>query len=43
MALRDGDELYVPDKASATFNWQAAFGAIGAVTGLIWAIRYAAR
>lgn len=43
MALRDGDELYLPDKASSSFNWQAAFGAVGAVTGLIWAIRYAAR
>ena len=43
MALRDGDELYLPDKASASVNWQGIFGALGAVTGLIWAIRYAAR
>jgi hypothetical protein len=43
MALRDGDELYLPDKSNAGFNWQAAFGAASAVTGLIWAIRYAAR
>lgn len=43
MALRDGDELYLPDRANAGFNWQAAFGALGAVTSLIWAIRYAAR
>lgn len=43
MSLRDGDELYLPDKTNAGFNWTAAFGALGAVSSLIWAIRYAAR
>ena len=32
MALRDGDELYVPDRASSTFNWQAALGTVSALT-----------
>ncbi len=40
MALRDGDELYVPDKTSAGFNWQNVFYGIGAVTSLFWLIRY---
>ena len=40
MALRDGDELYVPDRASSTFNWQAALGAVSAVTGLYFLLRY---
>ena len=40
MALRDGDELYVPDKASAGFSWQTALGALSAVSGLIWLFRF---
>jgi protein involved in polysaccharide export with SLBB domain len=40
MALRDGDELFVPDKTNSTFNWQTLFGAVGAVTGLYWLLRY---
>jgi len=40
MALRDGDELYVPDKASSTFNWQTALGAVSALTGLYFLVRY---
>ena len=43
MSLRNGDELYLPDKANAGFNWQAAIGAASAVATLVWAIRYAAR
>jgi protein involved in polysaccharide export with SLBB domain len=43
MALRDGDELYLPDKANSGFNWQGAIGAASAVATLIWALRYAAR
>ena len=39
MALRDGDEFYVPDKASASFDWQKVLGAMGAVTGIIWIFR----
>ena len=39
MAMRDGDELYVPDKSSAGWNWQNVFYGIGAVTSLLWLIR----
>ena len=39
MALRDGDELYVPDKASSTFNWQSAMAVIGAVTSIYYIAR----
>lgn len=41
MGLRDGDELYLPDKASATFDWQKVLGAMGAVAGVIWLFRSA--
>ena len=43
MALRDGDELYLPEKSSSSNKLQTTFGVITAVTGLIWAIRYASR
>lgn len=43
MALRDGDELYVPDRASSTFNWQTALGVVSAVTGLYFLFRYRRR
>ena len=39
MSLRNGDELYLPDKASSGFNWQLVLGGVGAVTTLIWAVR----
>lgn len=39
MSLRDGDEVFIPDKASA-FSFQSAIGIIGAVTGLIITLRY---
>jgi hypothetical protein len=34
MALRDGDELYLPDRANAGFNWQLALSVVGTITGL---------
>lgn len=43
MALRDGDELFVPDKASATFNWQTAIGVVSTLTGLYFVVRYGFR
>jgi protein involved in polysaccharide export with SLBB domain len=43
MALRDGDEIYVPDRASSTFDWQKALQAVTAVTGAYFLIRYGLR
>jgi protein involved in polysaccharide export with SLBB domain len=43
MSLRDGDEIYVPDRASATFDWQKALGAVSALTGVYFIIRYGVR
>lgn len=40
MAMRDGDELYLPDRASSTFNWQTALGAVSAITGIYFLLRY---
>jgi protein involved in polysaccharide export with SLBB domain len=40
MAMRNGDELYLPDKASSTFNVQTAIGLVSAVTGLYFLLRY---
>lgn len=39
MALRDGDELYVPDKLSSTFQWQSVFAVIGALTSIYFIAR----
>jgi len=39
MALRDGDELYVPDKASAAFPLTTVLAVIGAVTSLYFIAR----
>lgn len=39
MAMRDGDELYVPDRASSTFQWQTALAIVGTLTGLYWLFR----
>lgn len=39
MAIRDGDELYLPDKASSTFTWQNVLGVVSAVTGVVWLVR----
>lgn len=40
MALRDGDEFYVPPKSSSS-RWQSVMGALGAVASLIWLVRSA--
>jgi hypothetical protein len=42
MAMRDGDELYMPDKASGP-SWQKALAAVSAVSGLVFLIRYGGR
>lgn len=42
MSMRDGDELYLPDKASG-FSWTRAMGAVSALTGLFWIIRVSRR
>lgn len=42
MALRDGDELYVPAR-SGTQGWQQVLGIVSAATGVFWLIRYGAR
>ena len=39
MALRDGDELYVPDRTSAGFNWPLALSIVGTITGLYFIFR----
>ena len=43
MAMRDGDELYLPDKATSTFDWQKALGAVSAITGVFFLIKYGGR
>lgn len=43
MAMRDGDELYVPDRATSTFNWQTALGAVSAISGLYFLFRFGRR
>jgi hypothetical protein len=40
MAMRDGDELYVPDRQSSGINWQKIATGVGAVSSLFWIIRY---
>ena len=42
MAMRDGDELYLPDKASG-FSWRNVAGVVSAVTGVFWIIRVSRR
>ena len=39
MALRDGDEVYLPDRANAGFNWQLALSVVGTLTGLYFIFR----
>jgi hypothetical protein len=39
MALRDGDEFYVPDKAAAGTRWQAIGGALAALGSVVWFVR----
>jgi hypothetical protein len=43
MALRDGDELYVPDRQSTGFSWQKIAAGVGAVSSLFWIIRFGIR
>jgi protein involved in polysaccharide export with SLBB domain len=43
MALRDGDELYVPARSPSTFTWQTVVGVIGTATSLYWLFRYGQR
>ena len=43
MALRDGDEFYVPDRASSTNRWQTVMGVLGAVGSLFWIVRATTR
>jgi len=43
LSLRDGDEIYIPDRASSTFNWQQAFGVVSTLTGVYFLIRYGTR
>jgi hypothetical protein len=43
MSLRNGDELYLPDKQSTGIGWQKIGTAVGAVASLFWIIRYGTR
>jgi protein involved in polysaccharide export with SLBB domain len=43
MAMQNGDELYMPDKASAGFDWQKALGTVSAITGVYFLFRYGRR
>ncbi|HEX9563820.1 MAG TPA: polysaccharide biosynthesis/export family protein [Gemmatimonadaceae bacterium] len=40
MALRDGDEVFIPDKASSTFNWQTPMAVVSTLSGLYFLIRW---
>lgn len=40
MSLRDGDELFVPDRSAAGFNWQTAVTVVSTITGLFFVLRY---
>jgi hypothetical protein len=35
--------LYMPDKASAGFDWQKALGTVSAITGVYFLFRYGRR
>lgn len=39
MALRDGDEFYVPDKTAAATRWQSIGGIMAALGSVFWLIR----
>jgi hypothetical protein len=39
MALRDGDEIYLPDRSSG-LSWQKVAGVLSGAVGLVWMIRY---
>jgi protein involved in polysaccharide export with SLBB domain len=40
VAMRDGDEFYIPEKSN-TNKWTQTIGILSAVGGLFWAIRFA--
>ncbi len=40
LSLRDGDEIYVPDKVSSTFDWRTPVTVITSVASLYFIIRY---
>lgn len=43
MAMRNGDELFLPDRASSGIGWQKFATIIGAASSLFWVIRYGVR
>ena len=43
MALRDGDEFYVPDKQTSGNRWQVVMGVLSGVTSIFWLVRAVAR
>ena len=43
MALRDGDEFYIPDKASSANRVQTVMGVLGALGSLFWIVRVSTR
>ncbi|HEX6313297.1 MAG TPA: hypothetical protein VFZ73_00495 [Gemmatimonadaceae bacterium] len=43
MGLRDGDEFYVPDRASSSFDWQKALGVVSALGSVFWLVRLGTR
>lgn len=43
MALRDGDEFYVPDKQSSGTRWQTIMGVLTGVASVFWLVRSVSR
>ena len=43
MALRDGDEFYVPDKASSGTRWQTVMGVLTGLASVFWLVRSVSR
>ena len=43
MSLRDGDELFAPAAAAASFNWQNALAVVSSLTGIYFLVRYGIR
>lgn len=39
MALRNGDEVYLPDRSTSGLSWQNVMTVLGAVTGVLWLLR----
>jgi protein involved in polysaccharide export with SLBB domain len=40
VAMRDGDEFYIPEKSNSS-KWTQTIGILSAVGGLFWAVRFA--